>query len=280
MTWKPLFVRLGQEEEAGPYEGVPAHLYGPLIDWLDREFITYNGYVDFGGTRRMGQELHVVVPPGTSDDSVSYYVKKWFERDKTRLLVAVDWVLYHRYYALNRVPRDEFGELRDIFEVAASVYTIAADGSGLTTRVDGTAAEMFRNAVSAADEISAELREAWARVYSLSTDPSDAWDHAIKAVEEALKPIITPTNNAATLGGVIGQLRSAPAGKNKFLLVDNSLNPRTVPLNTFIDLLSFVWVNPDRHGGANKRVPTLDEARAVVHAAVLIVQYARMGVIY
>jgi hypothetical protein len=40
-------------------------------------------------------------------------------------------------------------------------------------------------------------------------------------------------------------------------------------------MLRLLWPNPDRHGGTNSRQPSLDEAQAVVHLAVTIVQWAR-----
>lgn len=37
-TWRRLSVRDGRLPNDGPYEGVPAHLYGPLRDWVDSNF--------------------------------------------------------------------------------------------------------------------------------------------------------------------------------------------------------------------------------------------------
>jgi hypothetical protein len=78
-----------------------------------------------------------------------------------------------------------------------------------------------------------------------------------------------------TLGKVLGQLRSQPhlwklgvAGPND----DHSIEPLT-------GMLGLLWPNPDRHGNpAKRRTPTLEEARAVVHLAVTIVQWGRDGI--
>jgi hypothetical protein len=40
------------------------------------------------------------------------------------------------------------------------------------------------------------------------TDPSDAWDHSIKAIEHILKPVVCPTNAKATLGSIVVDLRA------------------------------------------------------------------------
>jgi hypothetical protein len=44
-------------------------------------------------------------------------------------------------------------------------------------------------------------------------------------------------------------------------------------------MLRLMWPNPDRHGGAERRVPELGETAGVVHLAVAIVQWARDGLI-
>jgi hypothetical protein len=48
-----------------------------------------------------------------------------------------------------------------------------------------------------------------------------------------------------------------------------------------VAMLRLMWPNPDRHGGSpeHHRVPTIEEARTVVHLAVTIVQWGREGMI-
>jgi hypothetical protein len=56
----------------------------------------------------------------------------------------------------------------------------------------------YEAAIAAADEAASELREAWANAFGRNGDPSDAWDHAIKAVEDVLIPEMMPNNTKAT----------------------------------------------------------------------------------
>jgi hypothetical protein len=160
------------------------------------------------------------------------------------------------------------GSLAEVLERGNSVWTVRSDRKGLTTRVDPIASEMVRLASSPNDEASAELREAWNKAYGLETDPSDAWDHSIKAVEALLIPAVVGKMNKANLGSVLGELRDNSAHW-KFVLGDASVAERTIRL---------IWPNPDRHAGGERRAPSIEEARAVVHLAVTIVQWARDGV--
>lgn len=92
-----------------------------------------------------------------------------------------------------------------------------------------------------------------------------------------LKPIVT---GQPTMGGVVGTLRGA-GGQFTLHLQDNGMDPakRIIPMVAFEQMLHFIWVNPDRHEGPDHRVPSLEEARAVLHLSITVVQWARTGVL-
>jgi len=131
-------------------------------------------------------------------------------------------------------------------------------------------------AIEPPDSASAELEEAWINAYDRNGDASDAWDHAIKAVEAATIPIVVPNKAKANLGSVIGQLRSQPhlwrlgiRGQDR----DHSVEP-------LISMLTLLWPDPNRHGSASRDPdPTPDESRAIVSVATTIVQWSRDGLI-
>ncbi|MCW2513600.1 MAG: hypothetical protein JWR11_2642 [Mycobacterium sp.] len=58
------------------------------------------------------------------------------------------------------------------------------------------------------DEASTELKEARSNAFGRNGDPSDAWDHSIKALEDLLIPIVVPNQAKPNLGHVVGQLRN------------------------------------------------------------------------
>jgi hypothetical protein len=276
LTWQPLSVRDGRAEDEGPFEGVPNHLVEPLCQWVNRYF---GGSPGSDADTEHGPQLVAAIRyPVAVEYGRRLTVRDvtWIVRRDARhlLLDVVDAVLHLREYE-SFFPEDR-AQLREILRLGGSVWQVGgANYDRLVRRVDPTATAAFVEASSSDDVASAELKEAWTAAYARDPDASDAWDHAIKAVEASLIPIVTPTNAKATLGSVIRTLNEQP---DLFWLElegpDKSAS--TAPL---IWMLRLMWPNPDRHGGADSRKPSLMEAQAVVHLAVTIVQWAASGVL-
>jgi len=153
----------------------------------------------------------------------------------------------------------------------ASVWTVSADRHGLERRVPVATADAYARAVAPSDSVADELRYAWAAVFGRHPDPSDAWDHAIKAVEDLLIPMVVPKVAKANLGHVAGEIK-ANATRWSFGLPANGGRGEGEVLEGMIRL---IWPNPDRHGGAGKRTPTQDEAEGAVATTIAIVGLCR-----
>jgi hypothetical protein len=126
-------------------------------------------------------------------------------------------------------------EVERILEAGHSVWTTDDYEDGLVRRVEPTATEAYEQAISPSDKASAELHEAWMKAHSRDSDPADAWDHAIKAVETILTPVVEPNNAQATLGGVIGILRSQ-SSKWKLELRGRGRDQSVEPLVKMLEL--------------------------------------------
>lgn len=116
--------------------------------------------------------------------------------------------------------------------------------------------------------------------YGRNANASDAWDHAIKAAEAVLIPIVVRNQAGAHMGHVIGQLDRQGEQWNTLLRFNQTtppVNPPTTSVRALVGMLRLLYPNPDRHIGPDHRVPTTEEARAVVQLAVTIVQWARDG---
>jgi hypothetical protein len=116
------------------------------------------------------------------------------------------------------------------------------------------------------------LTLAWVAVYGRSPDPGKAYSEAVKAVEVAAQPVITPADTSATLGKMIAVFRDGP-GKWEFALKPSSTDPHEAVLQ----MMRLVWTGQtDRHGTADPEKPlhvSPEEAEAAVHLAVTLVQW-------
>jgi hypothetical protein len=151
-----------------------------------------------------------------------------------------------------------------------------ATEEGLVHRAEPTAQTAFEHAIATPGPGSTELAEAWEKAHARHSNPGDAWDHAIKAVEAVLIPIVVPKKAKANLGDVIGQHRGQPhlwrleiRGQNR----NRSIEP-------FVAMLTLLWPDPNRHGSPTPEAPAApEEGRALVNLATTIVQWARDGLI-
>jgi hypothetical protein len=266
VTSPVITARAGREPDPGPFRGVPHWLRLQLSRWLSDLLRPDTKYEDTVTLHRVIARLRI--PAANWSNSISAWssIEGWLYEDTEgeRLLDVI-------HVVIQATPGMTGYRLLDqILSDGGSAY--AATERGIEDRVDATAKRAFEAATRPGDQASAELSEAWSRAYAREPDPSDAWDHSIKAVEAALRPIVCPNNKAATLSHVIGELRNQPwkldvRGRQS----DHSVTP-------LINMLELLWPNPDRHGSATPAPPaTLAEARAVVQLAVTIVQWARDG---
>ena len=234
MAWTPRSQRLGKTDYDWPFEGLPLHLKPHLAAWLTETLA------------------------GTADP----------ER-------ACDVLALRLHIVLDK----EYGGVHQIVGAAVKNDDLFLDCVEGALRLDARSHFTGKrddklDDLSVQDEASEELSEAWVKAYGRSPDASDAWDHAIKAVEAVLRPAVEPNNGKATLGSMIAVLNKKPSdwrcvfpGKDD----DNSVE-------NFVGTLRLIWPNPDRHGSGGRK-PTLTEARAVVTLVGTVVQRRREGTV-
>lgn len=270
MTWQPLSQRRSGSAPDGPYEGVPEHLAGHLTDWLKRGLARGFGKV----AKDVAIQLRLPLPPGLEpNQTVQAVINSAQSQDA--LLDTVDATLHalSRRNVAVQAGEDLAMKLRQLLNDGASVWTVTDDGNGLIEVIEQHTQRTYEDAIATQDDAANELRTAWTNAFGRNGDPSDAWDHAIKAVEDTLAPIVIPNVAKPTLGQVIGALDSQ-AHIWKFTLPGNDQSHSVGPLVTILRLM---WPNHDRHGGAPKRTPSMMEARSVVTLAALIIQWHRQG---
>lgn len=271
--WQPLSVRRGLRPAVALAEGVPPHLNSLLEYWIEG----ICGYRSKSGMQEQTM-LSIAVLAGVG-------VRRSYEKtDLMRQIIAAGFsdenVMLDILDSALEVLRSQYSAsaLSSILEQGGSAWTVRADNRGLERRVDPTTMSAYATATASMDAASGELQEAWSKAYGRNPDASDAWDHAIKAVESVLVPIVTPNNPKATLGNVLGDLKAVPT-KLSFKLATSS--QAITNIDTIEGMLRLIWPNPDRHGGASgaTRKPDLDEAQAALQIAITIVQFVRAGVL-
>jgi hypothetical protein len=252
--------RGGRELPSGPFEGVPTHLGPRLSEWLADQLEYETALNDLILVARISV-------PGRSHEQRLARLVDW-ARDPEQFLDVL-----HAHIRVNLAPNDGWIPiLNALLDQGGSVFHATPDG--LLRRVEPAAQSSYDAATSPEDPISRELRQAWAKAYGRDPDPSDAWDHAIKAVESVLIPIVVPNNSKATLSNVIGELRSQ---SDRWQLAVRGMS-RDHAVSPLVQMLSLIWPDPNRHGAATPEPPaTIEEVRAVVHLAVTIVQWGRAG---
>jgi hypothetical protein len=261
--WQPLSVRRGIKAIPSMEEGIPPTLNTSLEHWLREAW--WNAI-----SRDMSHLellLNVAISTGIQVNTMDReYVQAAIidacVRNSDVFLDVLDATLVE-------TQGNNGQALAQILARGKSVWTVSSDEKSLVQRVDPTATGAAVLASTPSDDAANELREAWDKAYGRQTDASDAWDHSIKAVEALYIPLTVGKKEKANLGSAAGELK-ANASNWKFVLGD---------IRTVEGMMRFIWPNPDRHAGADRKVPTDEEARAVVHTAVTLVQWARDGLI-
>jgi hypothetical protein len=124
------------------------------------------------------------------------------------------------------------------------------------------------------------LAKAWSLIYGRHPDPNGSYLEAVKAVEAAMVPVVSPNNTMATLGTMLGDMKSNPG---KLLIAlhpkDNTIDPFEF-VRTMCQLL---WkAQPERHGTPEERAhSTISQksAEGAVHLEATLVQWFTSGIV-
>lgn len=248
-------------------DGVPSYMKPALLEFLKPHFARASSVTDTWFFRReslMMFDLVARLRPSYVDrlDGTSW--PGFFNRlPEEELLDVADWVVHQNNRAVAQ-------SLDRILEAAGSAWTI-----GKRNRNDGLLRRMPESvqvAVDAAISRSSSgrlLGEAWAAAYGRVPDPEEAYEKAVKAVEEAAAPVVSPKNSLTTLGTIIRDMKAQQ---------DWAIDLPGRATDVAIPLAEALWSGQEsRHGGNGYRRPSQGEAETAVILSVTLVQLFSSG---
>jgi hypothetical protein len=240
-----------------------------LVGWIE-PFFLWRGGVDYDGLLLFERKVRIRL-----DGEEGY--------DKWRTVMSLVRTKHELFlnlvdFQLSRTKREGADELERVLYEGGSAWRVAERGGQwqLERRVAPEVVEDAEEAMRPGDRAAQHLRVAWVRTYGRDPDPSTAYREAVRAVEAAAKPILSPNDDTATLGKMITNVRDAP---QNFRL---SLRPPSYEAtNGLLAMLQLLWkAQYDRHGTDDEAVPphaAQPEAEMAVHLAVTLVHWFRGG---
>lgn len=168
--------------------------------------------------------------------------------------------------------QDDLAALEKILADAGSEWRVGQrEGhASLERRVPSGVSDAVEAVVLTPGHAGGLLGEAWNAAFGRNPDYEKAYSKAIKAVEAAAIPVVSPSNGAATLGTVIAQMRQQGDWKLAVTREHGTHSTQQVVLG----MMQALWTGQnDRHAGQAGYTPsTRAEAEAAVMLAVPLVQ--------
>lgn len=266
----PLSRRLSGEAQ-GLHRGVPSHLEPPITEWIEhyeshailrdaalRAEVWYapGGYANFANIRLSTLIKGIQAAPDPSKAFLDVVDGILFIRSH-----EADHETYERSRKeMQRVAKDAAESLETILRLGGSHWRVVGDH--LEARVDDNVREAVERARQVTKGTSAftHLGNAWVACYGRNPNPGHAYSEAIKAVENAAAPIVTPNDMKAQLGKIRGAL-DANSLVWQFSIAPGDISAVTAMMTTLEK------GQTDRHAG---NLPTTPVSPEAAEAAVLL----------
>jgi hypothetical protein len=302
-------IKRHKQEDEGPVEGIPEWMWTSLLLWLGPIFTATKSKVGITSmlSREPSSEFLLLVERQARikinfargpSDAIESLVNKMY-KDQALALRVLELAIenIHLGYAPQE-QGDKIADLNRTLTESGSVWTVDVqripeqvnvhpfgmrDGFReiriLRRRTAPEAGEAVKQTLDRSPRSGEYLASAWQLAFGRSPNPSESYNKAIKAVEAAAIPVVSPNNSSATLGSVIRDMRSAPH-KWRFVLESGvrapaDHNPELSPLDVVIAMTDLLWRNhSDRHGvpeGVPASPISQAQAEAAVHLAVTLV---------
>ncbi|GAB4049721.1 hypothetical protein [Catellatospora paridis] len=250
-------------------EGVPDHLVEPLRAWLRSQLRSKSEWNEVLARAILLRIRRSKAP------QVNYYGTALVNCPQGDLLRAINALL--QLVDKKHLKIDTF-ELDHLLSFGGSAYRVSSDLDRLVHRVPEQAQAAFDTAAKTAPEAAARhLQDAWVATYGLDPDYDKAVSSSIKAVEEILLPLVSPTNDGhRTLTKSLATLKREASDWEVAL---PNLPSGSSAISILSDLMhAMMKAHSSRHGGSStSRIPFAVEAETVLHLAIALVQVLSIG---
>ncbi|MBJ7480895.1 hypothetical protein [Rhodococcus sp. (in: high G+C Gram-positive bacteria)] len=270
-TWLPLGVAEDDADYSVLFEHVTNWLRPSLHNWVETAVsgppITYPTYVDLDVIRTLEMLLRFnaspIVDSTPAPDAAGWLLAEFGRMEKIWQLVD----------ALLASKSGDRAKLLRILVDSGSAWTVGERSGkpGLVRRVNEGTDTAVHETIAKRGHAGKRLAEAYHAAYGVNPDPSRAYSLAVKAVEDAGKPIVSPNNAGTTLGTMIRDISSTA----KWKLPHTRIHPNAEPRDVLLGMMQMLWTGQhDRHGGATPPVPPVsqEEAETAVMVAATLVE--------
>jgi hypothetical protein len=264
------------------YAGVPAWLERDLIGWA--RVVSSEEYRDEWDNSRRRPSARIMSDYETATrrkvSLVDKFVTGGVPHVFGQMLVDefLDFVDFLVFVASQRSNADQvLAALETILDKSGSEWSVGErDGlASLVKRVPEGVAIAVKETIRSRGLAGQLLGEAWHAAFGRDPDTEEAYEKAIKAVEEAGVQVVLPKNPKATLGTMAQTLEDQSSWK--LSLVEDPVHASS---DVVAKMSRALWSGQEsRHGGNGYRKPTQEEAEAAVMLAVPLVQFFTSGAI-
>ena len=283
-------------DSPAPVEGVPPWARRSLLQWLAPILGAVQRSDRLAGTRSTDfltlaeRRLHIALDWRDDENSAFNHLLGRMGADEEFFLRVLAIAIEHVDYGYSfQEQREALQQLADTLTDAGMAWRLdiqqVATGESwhgqpmyrdvrtLQRRTSHEAVVAVHGIAQYAPDPGKHLGSAWNYAFGRNPDPGHAYGEAIKAVEAAAVPVVLPNDPAATLGKVIGQLRSTPHKWQLALTRDvpGSAGNSVPAIEVVTNMAALLWGNQtDRHAPIQpiKQV----QAEMAVHLALTLVQ--------
>ncbi|PYI65928.1 hypothetical protein CVV68_16100 [Arthrobacter livingstonensis] len=254
-------------------EGIPTILAEPLKNWLAESLFVRSGYQIKEFALELQLELNINLGFTAGPDLTSKaFADTVFLSDEKMIMRVLDYLLYTmpRGY---RTPSEELAKYLNLYRSKYAVV-LSDNMSRVGYRVTEGLEETMQEAINAADATAGKLlAEAWEYAFGLDGKAEEAMDKAVKAVERAATPIVSPNDLAPSLGKAAIVVKQ----QGDWVLGLRS-NDKAYPGVTLHHMMETLWHGQHyRHVDKNSIPPTIEQARVHVMLAATLVGWFASG---